>query len=286
LYQFTLGTAWDTRTAVYDSGEQIDAYFGDAGRPGGVYKPPGRQELYISQHTPSIASKFRWLGEQAEQPLQGVVVQLPFDGTDGDTFTTDVKGNVITMSGGAVIDDAQSKFGGTSFNCLGPTTFEASVLQAGGLETSDFTIEFWYYPSGAAAASDRLFQTIDGDVVAGIYISHAAAGTIQFGLEFTPYSGGFDYLGPAVAITNNVWQHICLEREVDDFTLYIDGVSQDTATVGAESGIIALGPIDLCTIGAQASGRANNGWIDDFRISNIAQYGGNFTPPGSAHPIS
>ena len=66
---------------------------------------------------------------------------LHFDGTDGSTSITDESGK--TWSSSAQIDDAQSKFGGTSelFNSTTSITSPGNTDFVFG--TDDFTIDFW-----------------------------------------------------------------------------------------------------------------------------------------------
>ena len=214
-------------------------------------------------------------------PISTTVVLLPLDGTDGDTTTTDAMGNAtITIAGSGELDSAQAKFGATSYLCDGTLSFPTQPLIDAGMTTGNWTVEFWYRPDGTASANDRLFQTRDGDFVTGIYIAHATSSTIEFGLEHNPsWNVGWDYLGVNVTITNDVWQHIALVRNGDAFNLYLGGTSVDSAT---SSDILYIDAAYDCVIGAQTSGRANGGWIDDFRITASAVYTGAFTPPTAA----
>ena len=214
-------------------------------------------------------------------PISTTVVLLSLDGTDGDTTTTDAMGNAtITIAGSGELDSAQAKFGTTSYLCDGTLSFSTQPLIDAGMTTGNWTVELWYRPDGTASASDRIFQTRDGDFVTGIYFAHSSSTTIQFGLEFDPsIGGGWDYLGTNVAVTNDVWQHIALVRNGDTFTLYIGGTSVDSATY---SNTLDINPAYDCVIGAQTSGRANSGWIDDVRITASAVYTGAFTPPTAA----
>lgn len=216
-------------------------------------------------------------------PANGAFFLLPLDGTDGATTTTEVlNGTSVTIGGSGELDSAQAKFGATSYLCDGPITFSAQTLIDNGMASGNWTVEFWYRPDGTAVTSDRLFQTRDGDLFSGISIGHDSTSSITFLLDnsgTTPW----DYTGTSVSVTDNVWQHIALVRNGTNVTLYKDGVSSLSTTYTVP---IYLNGADDCIIGAQTGGRANSGWIDDFRISFKAEYTANFTPPASAHPTT
>src|SRR5210317_414036 len=84
--------------------------------------------------------------------FNNVVLLAPFNGTDGDTTTTDLSNNAhaITLNGSAALDGSARKYGFTSLACDGAATFSAQALVDAGMASGDFTVEFWYRPDGTA----------------------------------------------------------------------------------------------------------------------------------------
>ena len=81
-------------------------------------------------------------------------------------------------------------------------------------------------------------------------------------------------------MTANTWQHVALVRNGTNLQIYIDGTARGTPSTTdnlnySHASYILIG-VD------EAFNRDGNGYIDEYRVSNIARYTGNFTPSGSA----
>ena len=73
-----------------------------------------------------------------------VVALLHFDGADGSTTFTDVKGHTFTAAGNAQIDTAQSLFGGASLLLDGSGDYIWAADSADwDFGTADFAVELW-----------------------------------------------------------------------------------------------------------------------------------------------
>lgn len=72
-----------------------------------------------------------------------------------------------------------------------------------------------------------------------------------------------------VSSSSLVWSHIAIVASGGSVKTYFNGVLRATGTAVAG----ALGNITL------GSGDYASGWVDGFRVSNIARYTGDFTPP-------
>jgi hypothetical protein len=187
------------------------------------------------------------------------------------------RGHFGTVTGaGAVLSATQSKFGGYSVSISGAS----QVTVAGGPDfnwgtTSDFTYEFWLYQnSGMTTASYSSTWgnwTTDGNL-------GEENGSGQLYIYYDGSSGSFTDSYTRVA---GVWQHWAWVRSggaTGVMTVFVDGVQQGTAlsvsgTVGGNSNW-AIG-----NFGGQNPYYMTNGYIDEFRVSNIARYTANFTPP-------
>jgi hypothetical protein len=184
-----------------------------------------------------------------------------------------------TAFGNAKISTAQSKFGGAS--ALFDGTGDRLNVAAGTI-TGDFTLEFFIrwnslannfqYPLGRGGNDPGMVQ-----------IQNLNTDDLRFNFRNgANHLRTFDFVN---VITINTWYHYALEVENDIIRFYIDGV-QKLPTTGAEidwettlfnnsSGIMYLG-------GASFNDQWFNGYIDEVRVSNVARYNSNFTPPTAA----
>jgi hypothetical protein len=77
-----------------------------------------------------------------------VISLLRFNGTDGDTFSTNEKGTPLVFHGNAHISDDQAKFGDTSCHFDGAGDWvEDQIGAVSGALGETFTIEAWVYPT-------------------------------------------------------------------------------------------------------------------------------------------
>lgn len=76
--------------------------------------------------------------------------------------------------------------------------------------------------------------------------------------------------------TLETWFHYAFVKNGDDITIYIDGTAVATSDMnGADAYTASEGG----TIGYAVSGDSLVGYIDEFRISDVARWTSNFTPP-------
>lgn len=173
--------------------------------------------------------------------------------------------------------------------------------------TGAWTIEGWFYldtmPTGATVNGSPLFSHT--------YIG--ATGTYTWGLSLeldggngsfvwynnsnTPYDYSNNGVGLGTITTSvisNNWAHIALVREPSNGSLhlYVNGTesSETSSDQVIDNDIPAFQNSYTLTFGyIQFNSIANatfDGFVDDVRISTIARYTSNFTPPTSALPIS
>lgn len=150
--------------------------------------------------------------------------------------------------------------------------------------TSNKTIDGWFAPS-ILANSDRLFSHANSDTV-GYRLMWNADGSLDFTLNNT--STLVQLTAPAGTVTvgspSLIYYHIAVERFGNVWTLYVNGVIKDQDTVNPSYPSIT----GLFRVGTGSGG--NNGiigYVDEFRISNVARYSGvAFTPPVLAYQAS
>jgi len=199
-----------------------------------------------------------------------------FDGTNGQTTYTDVYGNAITNHG-AALTTTSPQFGTASLNCTG--NYVSVAHSSSFLATGDYTIEGWLnYTSGnnQVMIGKRANSSINAwfllDFFSGIFAYVTAIG------------GALTQIGNMVATpTAGTWHHFAIVRSGGNCMFYWDGVQQG-ASLPLAAGTVADDGSAI-TIGASAvdGSFALNAWqIDEVRISPVARYTSNFTPPASA----
>jgi hypothetical protein len=198
-----------------------------------------------------------------------VIALYHFDGNGTDS----TGGHNGTLFGTAAFSGAQAKFGSASLlNSPGANGF--NIGHAAGLKwTGDFTFEWWIYFTNATTT----YQGYMGDSQATLFLIQNGVGTQAF---YTPSSG---YLNYTYTIAGGAWHHWAWVRSGSTLTMYIDGVSTGTPTTLTST--IAIGNLSTDMLLAQTfpSGAndafALSGYMDEVRLSNMARYTANFTPP-------
>jgi len=199
---------------------------------------------------------------------------------DGDFRDSSPKRQVVQKAT-ALLSTAQSKFGGSSaiFSggqlCYVPTA--PADLNFG---YEDFTIDCWFYSTGAAGTNRVLFGRTPPDLV-GATIG-GLIGTSNFLELFIGKTGGSDWgqqkLSGTTTVTSNAWHHYAATRVNNVFNLYLDGVREATADFGAWPVYASTWSLTIGSLGNN-----NNYWtgyIDEFRITKgKALWTANFTPP-------
>jgi hypothetical protein len=212
-----------------------------------------------------------------------VSLLLHMDGSNGSTTFTDSSSNALTVTanGNAQISTAQSKFGGASALLDGTddvlTIPDNSVFDFG---SSSFTIEGWIYQTTPTTGLRLLYvkRTIPSPgiasvavaVNAGVITAWAASGTTSWNILNGVTFG---------SVTVNTWTHFALVRNGNAFTGYLGGVG---TSLGASSATI-INTNSSASIGGDSDGtNAFAGYIDELRITKVARYTTNFTPPTAA----
>lgn len=187
---------------------------------------------------------------------------------------TDLRGSIVTASGGAAISTTQSKFGGKSCSFNG-TSSMLSIAAKGNSHMSfgsnSFTVEGWFWVPNLTG--NKTIITGNSDFSLGVVILDAA-------LRGYASSNGsawniHDYFGSAT-VTANAWHHFAFQRDGDVWSLYYDGVLSGQATNSAA----VITRNEATVIGRWGNNDFwMNGYIDDLRITNgRARYSANFTP--------
>lgn len=190
------------------------------------------------------------------------ILLLHGDGTDASTTVTDSSSyaHTLTASGNTQLDTAQKKWGAASILMDGSgDMLSLPHNTAFNFGTGDFTIEFWArwnskgnyqraYTHGSGGGS-IIIQTGDGN---GLFTVTIGGGTDTTELGAQPSTG--------------VWYFYQFIRTSGTIKIYRDGVERKSGTNSGSVSQTASIYIGSNSIG----GSVFNGWLDDFRVSNIA----------------
>lgn len=140
-----------------------------------------------------------------------------------------------------------------------------------------WTVEFWYlrkHTTGNLFLFGAFETWASGNKT---IISCGSTGLIGFRTKTTLFSKSSD-----IAVPVDEWAHVALVSTGAQFKIYISGVGSATA------GNISSAPTNFSTANGsiwgqdpELSGTVSTGQMDELRISNIARYTENFTPPTS-----
>lgn len=188
---------------------------------------------------------------------------LHFDGANGGTTFTDVKGHTFTVNGDPITSTTQFKWGTAAgrFGAAGPNLIESVTSADWQLGTGDFTVEWWqYWRSGLAACYATAFCV--GYVGAGDIVVQSASTTTN---DYVVYISGAAQFTESSAASNDTWVFYQLVRSGTTLTLYRNGSQTGTATNSTninsgQSLTIGSSPV----LGGSHSVRS---YLDDFRLT-------------------
>lgn len=206
------------------------------------------------------------------------LILLHLQGTSGSTSFPDVAGGTVwTANGSAAISTAQGKFGGSSLSVTGSGSSYISTPNTNLYTFSgDFTVECWMYPSGTQGANATVTQG-------------ASSGAFQIGYDGSTQFGSASALvawdvQSTTLPTVNAWNHVAISRSGSTLRAFIGGTLTASATrTGGYSG----GTGSAERIGQNNTGTAFPfaGYVQEYRVSNIARYTSNFTPSSTPFAV-
>lgn len=185
--------------------------------------------------------------------------------------------SIPLTNSGVVISETQSKFGGKSMYFNGQAYLKTSeIIPVNG----DFTVDWWEYCTGNSAT--RFAQSVNGGC-GGI----CAGGSANINSLYISSTGSSWNISSGSVMFNtalNTWVHWALVRNGNTWTTYRNGIKfaqiTGVGTIFTNSSGLVIGSFLY---------DANHyfvGYIDEFRISNIARWTEDFTPPTAPYIIS
>lgn len=213
---------------------------------------------------------------------QDTKLLLPVDGADEATSTVDrSNGNhTVNFVGTAQLDTDQKVFGASSLlldgNSDGLYMDDHADWNFG---TGNFTIDFRLRLSAFKEEYTHIEHFEDSDNFWRLYWDD----TSERFLFLSKFGGVIkaSYWFPWTS-SLNTWVHFALVRNGTDLSVYINGTALSrtistaisTNDLGDVAGTLKVGyGLDYLP-----------GWLDEIRITKIAEWTGNFTPPSEAYP--
>ena len=218
-----------------------------------------------------------------------------------ETFTADSNTTFLTAHTSTITDGSSNNHtitttGSPTVSNFGPAPGMKSIyfdgvndylnMGTGLFANTDFTIEFWFYPP-----EDGDGYTTSDNITSANHTFTDSRGGVRLQLWYNITSGssaanastgGYtsNYYGNAGSLyypdVERRWTHFAYQRSSGTLRCYVNGIDQ-----GWTQSITADPSNNTTYIGARHDNQATRlkGYISNYRISNVARYTGNFTPP-------
>lgn len=192
----------------------------------------------------------------------------------GENFKDYSKFARTITNNGVTVSTAKSKFGGSSLYFNGSSCLLLSPpLQ---FYSGDFTIDWWEYVTNSGSKA-RFSSAYSDATFGGILLGYG--GTAVYASS-SLHNSSWSLINGTTMFSNtlNAWVHWAVVRSGNTLTTYRNGTKFAQTSI---SGSIYSGTDYPSAIGDYRSGDHAHfiGYIDEFRISNIARWTGAFTPP-------
>lgn len=176
---------------------------------------------------------------------------------------------------GVTLDTNISKFGGGSAFFNYACYFDIALHKDFYFGTSELTVDWWEYRNNSSTVGAAFHA---GNGFYGLLLHYSLMSYVSSG--YAGWDIGSDKpMGPLIL---NTWQHIAFVRKGKTFYSFVDGTLKATWTITND---LAIAPPLYIYIGKGIGYLGSGAWIDEFRISNIARWTANFTPPNTQYDV-
>lgn len=197
----------------------------------------------------------------------------------GENLEDSSQYHVIITNTGTTVSAAKSRFGGASLYFNGQSRLNAPAIDFG---SSDFTVDWWENCDAMTGSSGSRFSDA--------FVTDSKYGNLLIGWKNMVFmSGNFTSWnmiqgGAVMDSTVGEWVHWAFVRNGTSFKSYKNGKLFYSAVITEP---IAYSPQSQLAIGQwkQSNPDAFKGYIDEFRISNVARWVSDFTPPSQPYGL-
>lgn len=196
----------------------------------------------------------------------------------GDSLEDSSMYQVPITNNGVVVSSDQSKFGGKSlyFNGNSKLLLPHNTINFG---NNNFTIDWWEYwiiqPTGTNGVRFSNMYTVD-DVYGGMVLGYSSSDVYIS----SSINSDWDLVSGAkmLNVTLNQWVHWACIRDGNVLNTYRNGILFSTQAL---TGAIAYSSSAQMAIGDYRFYDPSYfiGYLDEFRISDVARWTSDFTPP-------
>jgi hypothetical protein len=237
----------------------------------------------ITDNIPQVMAMEITIDTSAGEPTpdHDTLLLIQSDTTNGSQTFVDSSQNArtVTAVGDSQHSTAQSKFGASSMYFDGTGDYlSVPDDDAFNLGTGDFTMECWYRPTAAWAGNeDGILSKVNSDATwSGFAFSmyRTSGNIIRF--QMSDGSSGAT-VNTTTAVSSPQWYHLCVVRSSGVMKFYVNGTSENTTT----STLNMTNNTNEFYIGRKTTvqGYYADAHIDEVRISRVARWDADFTPP-------
>ena len=212
---------------------------------------------------------------------------VPMDSTPTNNTITIVGGDGSTIThntGNAKFGYASLQFAGSKYLSISPPSDNLTIWDFGGgsdiTNNTSFTIEFWVDMRGTSGTDYHCFFSFGN-----VYFNYTA----QYGSNplIYLYDGSWELYTYFKSSNNNThadlttgWKHVAIVRNISNGTLklFIDGEDLTGTSTGGTSDYPTGSTNPVLYIGSKDGSYTLTGYIDCFRITNVARYTNAFDP--------
>jgi hypothetical protein len=201
-------------------------------------------------------------------PTGNAQLLMHFDGADTSTVFKEENGRPVTNTGGQ-LTTALAQFGPSSLAPLPVSSNVVTLPSDHSLQLSDnWTMEAWV--NNLSAGQTGVVFSKDNGASPFAHLTYAA-GFWQLFLD-----GAAVAMSVAASTVLNTWIHIAVVKRRGTVAIYQNGVSLGSLAAASTFGN-NNSPFQIGNWGGLAN--PFQGYIDEVRVSKVARYFGNFTPP-------
>lgn len=225
------------------------------------------RQMRIGSFYNSVTSKTAGYISMVELSIGGITVFLSHFDTPLKTGLEDESGKTWTAYGGATTSAAAAKFGSGGLVLDGIDDYLA-LTEPLSFPGSIFTIESnIYIPSGTTGTRCIISGT-------GINVHYNSDAATSSGYIYL--NNGLTYYINTTVCPVDQFFHLAVVGDVTNDYIFINGVLSAVGNKGQ-----TFSSLSNIKIGANATGASSffKGYMDEGRISNVARYTANFTPP-------